>query len=200
MLTLYWLCFLVAGGFVSLAALGGIDGLDFDHELPDLDVPDPAFPKAQSQGWQWLSLLTSLKFWTFGLCFFGLTGLLLTFWSPSLSSLGVLLGAIAMGLLLGSLMAGTLRSLRQRQVDSLIRSSDLVGQSGCVTLPFDRFSRGKVCLMLKGSRIELIAQTEEPRSFTVGDGVTVLRLEGNRLWVIANDQFDRPTPAQGNPR
>ena len=194
MLTLYWLCFLVAGGFVSLAALGGLDGLDFDHELPDLDVPDPAFPKAKSQCWQWLSLLVSLKFWTFGLCFFGLTGLLLTFWSPGLSPLGVLLGAIAMGLLLGTLMASILRTLRQRQVNSLIRSSDLIGQAGTVTLPFDHQSRGKVCLTLKGSRLELTAKTDDPHPLAVGDTVTVLRVERNRLWVISNDQFERSEP------
>jgi membrane protein implicated in regulation of membrane protease activity len=188
MLTLYWLCFLVAGGFVALAALGGLDGLDFDHELPDLDVPDPALFKGL------LSLLTSLKFWTFGLCFFGLTGLLLTYWSPGLSAPAVLLGAIAMGLLLGILMASILRTLRQRQVNSLIRSSDLIGQAGTVTLPFDCRSRGKVCLTLKGSRIELTAQTDGPHPLAVGDTVTVLRVERNRLWVISNDQFERPDP------
>ncbi|WP_338441057.1 hypothetical protein VZH09_08585 [Synechococcus elongatus IITB7] len=203
MISVYWFCFLFGGIFVVLAAVGGLDhdfspdfDSDFDSDLeveaevspdvaPDVDLPEP--PSSSRR--LWLPIF-SFKFWTFGLCFFGMTGLLLGWLSPGLPSLLQIGLAIAMGLLLGTGMAGILRQLRNRQVDSLVRSTDLVGARGIVVLPFNAQSRGKVQLEVKNSVIELSACTDSPLDFQRGDEVVVLRSEGQRLWVIGRKELD----------
>lgn len=204
MFSVYWFCFLFGGIFVVLAAVGGLDhdfghdfDSDFDHSFDaeaavepdaaaDVDLPEPP---SSGRRRLWLPI-TSFKFWTFGLCFFGMTGLLLGWLNPSLPASLQLGLAIAMGLLLGTGMAGLLRQLRNRQVDSLVRSSDLVGARGIVVLPFNAQSRGKVQLEVKNSVIELSACTDSPLDFQRGDEVVVLRSEGQRLWVIGRTELD----------
>lgn len=203
MISVYWFCFLFGGLFVVLAAVGGLDH-DFDHDFDsdfdhgfdadaavDPDVPaDVDLPEPPSSSRRlWIPLL-SFKFWTFGLCFFGMTGLLLGWLNPSLPAPLQIGLAIAMGLLLGTGMAGILRQLRHRQVDSLVRSTDLVGARGIVVLPFNAQSRGKVQLEVKNSVIELSACTDSPLDFQRGDEVVVLRSEGQRLWVISRTELD----------
>lgn len=207
MISVYWFCFLFGGFFVALAAIGGLDSAfeaefdadvdaDFDAEIaPDLDadvappddfdIPEPA---GQRQRF-WLPI-TSFKFWTFGLCFFGMTGLVLQWLNPALPSAWQLVLAIAMGLLLGTAIAGLLRQLRHRQVDSLVRSTDLVGLQGVVVLPLNAQSRGKVRLEVKNSLLELIAYTDSSRTFEPGEAVIVLRSEGQKLWVISRSDLD----------
>ncbi|ABB58530.1 NfeD family protein [Synechococcus elongatus] len=203
MISVYWFCFLFGGIFVALAAVGGLDhdfghdfDSDFDHSFdaeaavePDV-AADVDLPEPPSSGRRLWLPITSFKFWTFGLCFFGMTGLLLGWLNPNLPGSLQLGLAIAMGLLLGTGMAGLLRQLRNRQVDSLVRSTDLVGARGIVVLPFNAQSRGKVQLEVKNSVIELSACTDSPLDFQRGDEVVVLRSEGQRLWVIGRTELD----------
>ncbi|QFZ92416.2 hypothetical protein [Synechococcus elongatus] len=207
MISVYWFCFLFGGFFVALAAIGGLDSAfeaefdadidaDFDAEMApdvdadveapsDFDIPEPAGDRRRF----WLPI-TSFKFWTFGLCFFGMTGLVLQWISPGLPGFWQLALSIGMGLFLGTAIAAILRQLRHRQVDSLVRSTDLVGARGIVVLPFNAQSRGKVQLEVKNSVIELSACTDSPLDFQRGDEVVVLRSEGQRLWVIGRKELD----------
>ncbi len=42
MLTLYWFCFAISGVFVALAVMGGLDWIDFDHQIDsDIEVANP---------------------------------------------------------------------------------------------------------------------------------------------------------------
>ena len=44
MQSMYWLCFVLGGTFVTLSAVGGLDGVEFDAEL-DTDIElRTAFP------------------------------------------------------------------------------------------------------------------------------------------------------------
>ena len=204
MLTIYWLCFAIGGVFVLLAVLGGLDGVDFDtpdfdvHLDTDMEVVDPG--DAPRDRWRmkrqttWggiIGILSSLKFWTFGVCFFGLTGLVLSNLTVRLPVGMVAIAAVVMGLICGALVSGMLRVLRRRQADSLVRSNDLVGLTGTVELPFDQSSRGKVQLQVKGSRIELIAYTDEPREFRPGDQVLVVGTEQEHLWVVSANSLNQ---------
>jgi membrane protein implicated in regulation of membrane protease activity len=94
-----------------------------------------------------------------------------------------------MGILCGALVAGSLRALRQQKSNSLIRSDDLVGLTGTVELPFDKESRGKVRLQIKGNLIDSIAYTSDDKSLNVGDRVLVIGREQNRLWVVAAESL-----------
>ena len=196
----YGLCLIGGGIFVFLAAVGGLDGVDFagdfdgnfdvaidsdgDGILDDVDVGThlgETFAVLRSR-W-WLPLL-SLRFWTFGLCFFGLTGLLLTWVQPGLEAWLVALIALLMGLFCGLVAALVLRSLSRQSVSSLIKPEALTGQLGTVEIPFDTHSRGKVSLSIGGSIVSFFAITQEEREFQKGDAVLVVGLERDKLWVV----------------
>lgn len=203
MLTIYWLAFAVGGVFVLLAVLSGLDGVDFgDHDFEvhldeDVELSDPnerspsVFSSRQRSPWYGIfGVLKSLKFWTFGFCFFGLTGLVLSNLAVGLPTTPVAIAAILMGIICGSLVAGSLRLLRSRQVDSLVRTTDLVGMMGTVELPFDQNSRGKVRLLVKGSMIDLMASTDDGKALQAGDRVLVVGTEQNRVWVVRSNNDD----------
>ncbi|MFQ4138966.1 OB-fold-containig protein [Nodosilinea sp. PGN35] len=192
---IYSVCLIVGGIFVLLAAVGGFDGADLDGDF-DVSVEVPAdiddidlgthldqTLTALRDRW-WLPLL-SLRFWTFALCFFGLTGLLLTRFQPDLSGLVVALIALLMGLFCGLGAALVLRSLSRQSVSSLIRPEELTGQVGTVEIPFDGHSRGKVSLSFGGSTVSFFAITQEEREFHQGERVLVVGMERDKLWVAA---------------
>lgn len=202
MLSIYWFSFAIGGVFVLLAVLSGVDGADFgdqdlelhlddDVELVDADRPRTSALPHPVPWYAGLGVLKSLKFWTFGLCFFGLTGLVLSHLSFKPVPLIVLFLSVLMGLACGALVAGSLRLLRRRKSDSLVRSADLVGSTGTVELPFDKASRGKVRLRVKGNLIDSIAYTDENRAFQRGDRVLVVSTEQNRLWVVSADHLNQ---------
>jgi hypothetical protein len=213
LLTFYWLSFAGGGVFVLLALLGGhsldsgapdLDGhlfdlpslhlpaadgqtdSDADHDLELVDAPADG-RRRRSLGLFILSLFTSLKFYTFALCFFGLTGLVLSNLSMPLPAGAIAALAVSMGLVCGTLVSGSLQFLRRRRVDSLVRCQDLVGLSGTVEIPFDADSRGKVRLLVKGSTVDFIAYTDDQRALRPGDPVLIVGTENNRLWVVAAD-------------
>lgn len=194
---IYGLCFIVGGIFVLLAAVGGLDGVDIDTDF-DFDVEASANIDDIDIGTQidqtlrvlrdrwWLPFL-SLRFWTFALCFFGLTGLLINLMQPNLAGwLGALI-AVLMGLFCGLVAALVLRSLGRQSVSSLIRPETLTGQIATVEIPFDSNSRGKVSLSLAGSTVSFFAITQEEREFRAGETVLVVGMEHNKLWVAAAD-------------
>lgn len=207
MLTLYWSCFLIGGVFVILAAVSGIDGIEFELEF-DSDVeifdpkdqPSPALLSRKRKRRQFpvLGLITSLKFWTFGSCFFGLTGILLSSLQIGLPVLVITLISIGMGLICGTAMSGLLLYLRRQQADSLISHDDLVGLAGTVEIPFDAHTRGKVRLKVKGSILEVVAFTDGGDSFQPGEQVVVVGTQENRVWVVSSDSFNQPPDTLGS--
>ena len=211
MTTIYGLCFLIGGIFVVLATLGGIDEVDFDFEVdPDLEIIDPGEGPPQKgrlrrghrrvgrPSLPILGILKSLKFWTFGSCFFGLTGLVLSALQPALVPAGIFTLALGMGLLCGIAMAWILLVLRRRHADSLVRSEDLVGQTGIVEIPFDAHQKGKVRLQVKGSTVDFVALTDEPKMLKIGDPIVVMGTKKNRVWVVSAETFHLPSEKAGN--
>ena len=216
MQSVYWFCFIIGGAFVVLSIIGGGDILgdadaDFDISADaDFDIDADADVDADAAVGSdlqvdtdvhllranaprrkglpgWLSILLSFKFWTFGGCFFGLTGLLITWLEPSKPAAAVLMVAIATGVVCGAALVSILRGLKDRQVDSLMRNEDFAGLPGIVELPFDAKSKGKVILEVGGSTLHLLAQTDEERNFHPGDPVLVVGRSENRLWVVSAD-------------
>ena len=199
MMVIYGVCLIVGGAFVVLSAIGGLGGADlggdFDIEveaeadpgLDDIDIGTDSRSKPFSK--RWLPFF-SLRFWTFALCFFGLTGLLVTAAQPGLAPGLVALIAGLMGLLCGTMAAVVLRSLSRNSVNSLTRPEDLAGQVGTVEIPFDAHSRGKVRLRIRGSTVGFFALTQEDRTFQPGESVLVVGLENNKLWVVSTDALE----------
>ena len=197
----YGICFVVGGIFVFLAAVGGLDGVDLagdfdgdfdvaidsdgDGNLDDIDFGTHLGETFAALRNRWWLPLLSLRFWTFALCFFGLTGLLLNGLQPDLDRWLVALIALVMGFFCGLVASLVLRSLSRQSVSSLIRPDELTGQIATVEIPFDAHSRGKVYLRLRGSTVSFFAMTQEEREFQLGDTVLVVGLEHNKLWVAA---------------
>ncbi len=196
MMPIYLFCFGIGGIFVLFAAIGGLDGADFGVAFDaDLEIAETSQKLDRLKRKNWLKRLFqlplfSLKFWTFGSCFFGLTGLVLNWLRPEMPP-GQMAGiAGAMGIFCGSTMVSILRSLGHRHANSLARSSDLVGLSATVLLPFNCESRGKVRVNVKGANVEFMAFTDDSKSFGKGDRVLIVGLKNNRLWVVSEDAND----------
>lgn len=210
MLTLYWSCFLIGGVFVLLAVVGGIDGVEFELDELGLDSDVEIFDQTsrpsstfdsispKSRKFPLIGLIKSLKFWTFGSCFFGLTGILLSFLQTGLPAIAVTLLSIVMGLICGTGISGLLLYFRHQQADSLISHDDLMGLAGTVEIPFDAQTRGKVRLKVKGSILEVVAFTDGNRSFQPGEQVVVVGTQENRVWVVSSDSFNQPPDALGS--
>ncbi|MAJ28123.1 MAG: nodulation protein NodD [Planctomycetes bacterium] len=124
-----------------------------------------------------LSLLFSTPFWSFGLCGFGLCGLLMLILSPKDSGLPSLLVASAMGLAMGWGASHVLRLMSRREADTLIRNDDLVGQQGKITLTVGKEQRGFIELNVRGSLIRRPAFSNAGRLE-----------EGTAVVVVASDQ------------
>ncbi len=193
MLTLYLFCLTVGGGFVILSAFAGLDGVDFDtHFELDVDLSQPsqdadtltAYRSSKNRQPRFLFPIFSLRFWTFGSCFFGLTGFLLTKLNLMLSPSLIFTISLGVGVSFGTAMVGILRRLYQQQANSLILSEDLIGLWGVVEIPFDQTCKGKVRLYLKDSMVDVVAITEETHQFEKGDKVFVVGRSHHKVLVI----------------
>ncbi len=96
--------------------------------------------------------------------------------------------SIALGIFIGALIVWFIYFWRRREViDSLMKPEDLIGLGGIVELPFDRESKGKVRVDVKGSMVDLVALTNDSQGFQVGDRILIIQMEGNKVWVTKND-------------
>jgi len=210
MLVIYLACALIGGIFVALSVSGGFEDFDFESEA-DFDVDaeveadanfddvdfgtyqrqvaenyNPWLGKPKPQKKIWLPVF-SFKFWTFGVCFFGLTGLALTLLASDLGQEFIAFIAVLVGLTIGTAMAWLLRILGGNYTNSITRTEDLIGSLGTVEIPFNANCRGKVQLSIKGSTVGYSAMTEEDKEFQPGEQVLVVSCQENRLWVVSAD-------------
>ncbi len=166
------------------------DGVDIDVEVRDRTRPDDSddSPFRRPRPKLWLPF-TSLRFWTFGACFFGLTGLLLSLLAPSLASGIRALVAIAFGLISGTVFTGILYLLRRNPANSMVRPTDLIGKVGSVEVPFKANSPGKIRLNLGNASVAFLACTDEETELQPDEKVVVIRIRDNRLWVVPEASF-----------
>ena len=98
-----------------------------------------------------LSLLFSTPFWSFGLTGFGLSGLLMQLLVRNSAGWFSQLIALSIGGGMGLAATRLLRMIGRREADSLVRSDDLIGLEGVVTLAMDAEQRGFVELSVRGT-------------------------------------------------
>jgi hypothetical protein len=116
--------------------------------------------------------LLSIRFWTFGLATFGLTGVLL-----HLLGFGAILSApvaAATGVGIGGAAASIMRALSKRTVTAATGTRELAGREGDVVLSVGPDKIGKVRLHHQGQTLELLATTREPRRVARGERVLVV--------------------------
>lgn len=206
MLTLYLIA-LMLGGTLVLATLilgGHGDGaLETDLDL-DVDVDVDVAAEVDSDAGadadsdavgaadailSWLPV-SSMRFWTFFLAFFGLTGSILTGFDMLSSSLGIGIIAGMVGYVSGFTVVRALRNLRATSTDSSVSEQDYLGATGVVMIGVHRGALGKVRLALKGRDVELLAETEDELPLVAKQPVMVYAVtaEGHVL-VTANSQL-----------
>lgn len=123
---------------------------DGDHAHADHGHGDGGF----------LPIFLSLRFWTFTLLAFGLSGSLIHY--LDLANSGVALAiALALGLGAGLTASLTFRVLSKSEANSGATDRDAVGTVGKVLLPFGKGARGKIRIELKGQTVDFVATTDD---------------------------------------
>ncbi|MCA9628700.1 MAG: NfeD family protein, partial [Myxococcales bacterium] len=107
-----------------------------------------------------LPIFLSLRFWTFSLLAFGLSGSLLHFpgWANSTTTLVV---ALSLGLASGLGVSWVFRALARTQITSGGSARDAIGQVGKVLVPCSKGGRGKVRIELRGQTVDFLVTTDE---------------------------------------
>ncbi len=152
----------------------GAGGSSFDADV-DLDADGDADGGGDGGGiGQWLPI-TSLRFWTFALFAFGLTGSLL-----SLLGAGAILSAVVavlVGVGIGWAAAQIFRYLLRERVSGATTLDSLAGREGRVVIPVREGRRGKIAVQGPAGRIELLATSGDGRDLMRGERVLIAHVE-----------------------
>jgi len=122
-----------------------------------------------------LAVLFSLRFWTFGAAFFGLTGLAL----EGLGLVGGLLAAAAaggVGLVSGFVSTAVLRALSAKTTGALPDAASHIGREGRLLLPLAPGLRSKIRVRTPTGDADFVAELP-------AEATTVLPA-GERIWII----------------
>ncbi|MFW6051131.1 MAG: hypothetical protein ACODAU_08150 [Myxococcota bacterium] len=198
MLTYVYLFALVLGGVLLVASvlLGGHSG-DADADA-DVDaggdagtgehLPVHLDHGGDISGFDAFWALRSLRFWTFFLAFFGLTGLVLDGLGLVEGALASALVALGMGAGSGYLAAGVLRWLGREESGSIASSGDYVGKTARVLVPVRKGGVGKVRLDLRGSSVDVLATTDEEEGFAAREEAIIIEMDGPRARIARLDR------------
>lgn len=196
-LTLIAVSLLLGGGDADADADAAIDAdLDAagDVDAGDVDAGDAAHGEAGHGGSSagmtgWLPL-ASLRFWTFLVAAFGLTGTGLTLGgAPSILVLGV---AVGTGVIGGWSAASFFRYLLTDRVSGDTSLDRLVGREARVLLPVRPEGRGRISVTTSAGVLELTAVTRDGRPIARGETVLVASITDGVADVTALD----PRPRQ----
>lgn len=172
MLAVY-LCALAFGGTLLVASLvmgfGHADGdVGGGH---DTDGGDPSHANGHGDAFGWLPV-GSIRFWTFFLGFGGLAGTALTYLhSVSWPIVAAVAGGIGWASGIGVVAA--MRRV-QKGAGSELEPDELRGETAEVLVPIEKGKFGKVRLSAKGRVHDLLAETEDDRTFAIGATVTIV--------------------------
>lgn len=122
----------------------------------------------------WLPFL-SMRFWTFFVFSFGLSGSLLTFFA--VPWLLTLLLALGLGFGLGWAAALFFKALLRDQVTGDTGLEALVGREATVVLNIREGARGKIAIESYAGRIELLATSGDGRALSRGERVLVAHVQ-----------------------
>lgn len=197
LLALYAGCLVLGGILIGASMLGAgkdadADGVDVDGQADagsvdhDLDhahdhghAHDHDVAHAHDTGQPLGALaatLLSLRFWTFALASFGMTGLLLTlFGVASMVTLGL---SVATGVGVGAGVTTLLRAISRDTVTSALDARSLRGRDAEVILAVGPSKLGKIRLVHNGQILELPATTREQRLLERAERVLVVDIAG----------------------
>lgn len=173
MLVAYLVSLFVGGVLVLMSAFAGHGHDVGDHEVAhgghDADV--------------WLPFL-SIRFWTYGLTAFGLTGVGMVF-TAGMSAPAALPWAISGGLAVGFLVSLLARLARKGETNSAAMRDDFNGKVARVIVPIRPGLPGKIRVQVKGDWIELLALPEHGTEISADEEVIIVGLENDRARVVS---------------
>ena len=155
------------GGILIVASilLGGHDDHDVDHDVDhdhdfdhDADHNIDAEVDADGETGTWLPFL-SMRFWTFFLATFGLTGTLLSVLQFP-EGLGVIVSTL-LGISIGWVVAWFFHRLKKSNVTGTISTQGLRGTEGLVLLSVGPEKMGRVRMLIDGQYLDLPARTQD---------------------------------------
>jgi hypothetical protein len=210
MFTAYVVSLVIGGAFIGLSLLSGdtelegdleLDGgLDVDGELDagasaisHLEVSEPTIgdaahglDKARARRF---NPLLSVRFWTFGLAGFGLTGVLFHALEIAPEPLGGLI-ASGVGVVLGFGMAIATRMLAQPVQGETMSLSDYVGQGATLTHALDVGGVGRIRVRVRQSERTLLACTSTGQALPAATSVIILSIDGDgRAVIVPESEF-----------
>jgi membrane protein implicated in regulation of membrane protease activity len=185
----FYLFAFVLGGIVLVASIflasdGGADGDGMDVTGDGVGDAGGTFGV--------LAGLRSLRFWTFFLAFFGLTGLVLGGFELAPPALTLAL-ALAVGVGTASGAVAVLQWLHREQSGEAAALEDYIGRTARVIVAFSRGSTGKVRLELRGAEVDVLARTDDEQGFAAGERAVIIELEGVVAKVARLGDLDGPT-------
>ena len=186
-----YLISLIVGGFFVLLSIFGAGDHDSDADLDvdvdaDMDLDLDADHDIHVGGMDGdigggvglIDLLSVRALFLFA-AFFGLTGVLLNLTGTAEPLAAIL--SVATGLLCGLGGNYIIKRFAYAHVSSNVTSRELKGRTAQVTLPFGANDRGKIAVMSRGQRVQLLARPlddETKEAFNQGDEVVIVRLDG----------------------
>jgi hypothetical protein len=191
MLSAYIVCFLAGGIVLGASMFGGHDSDSADSDSADSGDANPGDGHGDTNHeahhtWAGRLPFLSLRFWTWGVTFFGLAGLALTLGGTSASLVPLLAAASGVGSGWGASWA--LGRLTRDTVGVLPDASSHVGREGRLLLPLRQGTRSKIRLSIGGVETDLLAETDSESEIPVGSTVLVVGMRGLTALV-------EPTPA-----
>ncbi len=148
---------------------------------------EAAHAMSAASGLDLLWPLRSVRFWTFFLAFFGLTGLV--FDGLDLTGPGLALGlAVGVGLLLGGGAAGVIRWLASEQAGRAPRSNDYVGRSARVVVPVKKGGLGKVRVEIGGTSVDVLAVTDDEEGIAAHEEAMIIEMDGTQARVVRAEE------------
>jgi hypothetical protein len=132
----------------------------------------------------------SVRFWTFFLAFFGLTGVLLDGLGIVDSGFLTAVFALGMGSIAGTGATWLIRFLSVDQTGAAPESQDYIGKSVRVIVPVSSVGTGRVRLQLKGSTVDVLATTDE-EPFGSNDEAIIIEMDGTKARIARVDKSPR---------
>jgi membrane protein implicated in regulation of membrane protease activity len=197
-----YLAALAFGGVLLVASLvGGHDHADHHAGGHDQDQAD-AHAHAHDAGLAPHAALVlpflSLRFWIFGLAFFGLTGAVLHGLGLT-SPLVAAVIATVVGIGFGYGAARLFQTLARETVGQVAPDGGHLGREGKLLLPVARGQRGKVRVTTGGVTVDLLAESDDDRALPAGTTVLVVAMRDTVAVVERSPAPSSSPPEQGDP-
>lgn len=177
---------LVLGGILLGASILVGDGHgEIDHDLhahidaEGIDVVVGAF--------------RSLRFWTFFLTFFGLTGVALRGLELVDSTLLTTLLAVGMGAAAGYGAIYAFRLIDRKETNSVAGEGDFVGKTGRLLVGVAPGSFGKIRVQVKGTTVDLLAKSDD-ETLGVDQEAIIIEMDGTHARVAGVDSGEKLSP------